>query len=222
MDTEADELQDRIEDLKKEFAEAKELREIEKKDHSEALEKAQDGLEGVTEAYDLLKGFYDKAGSAVLLQASPVDEDAPGAPEGDYKGKQGSAKGILGLLQVIISDFERTLKKTSSDEKNSASDFEEMKQNSEAEIAGHTTKRELDMHDSKTSATAIKKKNKDMQFANDAVDANLKILKDLEPTCVDHGRMSFKERKNMREDEMAALKRALCKLDAEGVEAGCK
>lgn len=222
LDTEADELKDRIEDLNKEFAEAGELRELEKKDHSEALEKAQDGLEGVTEAYDLLKGFYDKAGSAVLLQASPVDEDAPGAPEGDYKGKQGAAKGILGLLQVIMSDFERTLKTTSSDEKKSASDFEEMKQNSEADIAGHTTKRELDMHDSRTSATVIKKKNKDMQFANDAVDANLQILKDLKPTCVDHGRMSFKERTAMREDEMAALKRALCKLDAEGVEAGCK
>jgi len=222
LDTEADELKDSIEDLKEEFAEAKKLRELEKTDHSEALEKAQEGLEAVTEAYDLLKGFYDKAGLAVLLQASPVDEDAPGAPEGEYKGKQGAAKGILGLLQVIMSDFERTLRKTSSDEKASASDFEEMKQNSEADIAGHTTKRELDMHDSKTTATVIKKKSKDMQFANDAVDANLKILEDLKPTCVDHGRMSFKERTAMREDEMAALKRALCKLDAEGVEAGCK
>jgi len=78
------------------------------------------------------------------------------------------------------------------------------------------------VQDSKTTGSAIKRKTKDMKFAMGSVDAHSKTLKDLKPTCVDSGRMSFKERTEKREAEMAALKEALCKLDAEGVESDCK
>jgi len=223
LDTEAGELKDGIAALTKEFAEAKTLREGEKKDNLESLAKGKEGLEAVNEAYHILKSFYKKAGgSAVFLQASPVDEDAPDAPEGDYKGSQGASSGILGLLQVIVSDFERSLRSTEADEKKGAADFEQAKQNFEADKAAHTTKRELDMQDAQTTASTIKKKMKDTKFAMDSVDANLKTLEDLKPTCMESGRMSFKERTQKREDEMAALKNALCKLDTEGVEGDCK
>merc|ERR1719498_1946202 len=129
---------------------------------------------------------------------------------------------ILGLLQVIISDFERTLKNTAADEDKGAAEFEQFKQKTEAEIAGSTTKRELNVADSKTTAETIKKKTKDTKFAMDVVDSSEKTLEDLKPTCVYSGRMTFKERTEKREQEVAALKKALCKLDPEGVEAECK
>jgi len=222
LDTEVDEAHDHIDGLVKEFDEAKKLREQEKKDNLVVLDKAKEGLEAVTEAYNILKAFYSKAGSAAMLQASPVDEDAPDAVEGEYKGKQGASKSILGLLQVIVSDFERTLRTTSEAEKKAAAEFEDMKQTSEADHAAKETKRDLSMQDSKTTESTIRKKMKDMKYAMDVVDSNLKTLQDLKPTCQESGRMSFKERTEKREQEMAALKKAMCKLDTEGVEGECK
>merc|ERR1719329_668155 len=167
----------------------------------------------------MLKDFYKKAGGAALLQASPVD--APDAPEGDYKGKQGAAQSILGLLEVIQSDFERTLKDTEAAEKKGAADFEQEKQNVEASVAGHKTKRSLDQQDSETMHITIKRKTADMKAAMDSVDGHLRTLDDLKPTCIDTG-MSYKERVQKREDEMAALQKALCTLDTDGVESECQ
>mmetsp|Transcript_102278 Transcript_102278/g.161572 ORF Transcript_102278/g.161572 Transcript_102278/m.161572 type:complete len:735 (-) Transcript_102278:40-2244(-) len=228
LDTEANDLQDRIDELKNERIEAQNARDEEKKANAETLQRAKDGLDSVTEAYNILKDFYNQAspqqlstGNAVLLQASPVDEDAPAAPEGEYEGKQDASKTILGLLAVIVSDFDRTLQKTEAAETKSAADFEDLKQKLEVDIAGQSTKRQLDMQDSKTTATTIKKKVKDLQLAMDVVDASLKRLEELQAMCLGHGRMSFEERTKKREAEIAALKEALCKLDADGVETDC-
>lgn len=219
LDLEDGELKTRISDLEKEHDEAKKLREEEHDSNVEGIAKAKEGLEAVTGALVMLKEFYKKAGAASLLQASPVD--APEAPEGDYKGKQGAAQSILGLLEVIQSDFERTLKDTEAAEKTGASDFEQEKQNVEASVAGHTTKRSLDQQDSKTMHITIKRKTADMKAAMDSVDGHLRTLDDLKPTCIDTG-MSYKERVQKREDEMAALQKALCTLDTEDVESECQ
>jgi hypothetical protein len=222
LDSEVEEIEGRLSELGKEKTEAKSIRDAERKDNIETLKKAEDGLEAVTAAYNLLKDFYSSAAGSVLLQASPVDKDAPDAPEGAYTGKQAASKAVLGLLEVIISDFDRTLRKTEATEKKAASDFEELKRNLEADIASRNTKRRLDTLDSKAATATIKKKLKDQQLAMDAVDASLKVLQDLKPMCLDHGRMSSKDRTEKREAEIAALQSALCKLDTDGVEAECK
>jgi len=61
-----------------------------------------------------------------LEDAQPVslEEDDPGAGfEGVYAGQQESSAGILGLLETIRSDFERTARVTASEEKKAAEDF---------------------------------------------------------------------------------------------------
>jgi uncharacterized protein YukE len=229
LDTEVDELKDRIEELKKERNEAQKAREKEHKVNVETLQRAKEGLESVTDAYDILKDFYDQAppqqsratSAAVLLQASPVDEDIPDVPEGEYEGKQEASKSILGLLQIILSDFDRTLRKTEEAEAKSADDFVDLMQKLEADIAGQSTKRQLDMQDSKTIETTMKKKIKDIQLAMDVVDSTLKRLEEMQSMCMGNGGMSFEERTKKRQAEIASLKDALCKLDPEGVESDC-
>lgn len=61
-----------------------------------------------------------------MFQASPVDEDNPGAESGAYKGNQESAKGILGLLEVIVSDFELTIKNFQAQDEKEAVEFVEV------------------------------------------------------------------------------------------------
>lgn len=86
-----------------------------------SVKDAKEGLEAIKQAIGILKDFYKGAAKAkVLLQASPIDEEGenPGSGmDGAYKGNQDAAGGIIGMLEVIQSDFERAIKTTSAAEK---------------------------------------------------------------------------------------------------------
>jgi len=221
LDEELAQLAKSLKELRDALAEATKLRGENKAENLATLKDAKDGLAAVSEALLILKVFYKRAAKAkVLLQASPVDEDDPGAASGAYKGKQESAKGILGLLEVIISDFQRTIKTTKAQEEQEAAEFVKFERTSKADIGGKETKTELDEQDLATTVTSIGEKMKDMKTNMDLVDKALQELEELKPMCIDTG-MSYAERVEKREEEIAALKKALCILDTDGVEAEC-
>jgi chromosome segregation ATPase len=221
LEEELEELASALKELNAALEEATKLRAESKEENLTTLKEAKEGLGAVKEALTVLKVFYKKGGKAtVLLQASPVDEDDPGAASGAYKGNQQASKAILGLLEVIVSDFERTIKTTTAEEEKEAAEFVEFDRTSKADIGGKTTKTELNDQDLETTKTSITEKSKDMQTNMDLVDKALEELEELKPLCIDTG-MSYEERVEKREEEIDALKRALCILDAEGVEPEC-
>jgi len=231
LEAKEDELSEEIDKLAKEIKEEEddlkettEDREEEKEDNLKAIKVAKDGLAGVTEALMILKSFYSSAAkaSASFVQASPVDEDTAGAGfSGSYKGKQGGMKAVFALLETIQSDFDRTMRKTQASEDKAHRDYVEFSQTSKSSIAGKSTKKELDEQDLKTTRTSIEQKMSDLQANTDLLDEALKELETLKPQCIDTG-MSYKERVQKREDEMEALKKALCILDADKVEKECQ
>jgi len=229
LEAKKDELDEEIVDLAKSLkelneaaAESSKLRAESKSENLQTLKDAKEGLSAVSEAVLVLKVFYKNAAKAdVLLQASPVDEDDPGAASGAYKGKQSSAKGVIGLLEVIVSDFERTIKNTRTQEEQEAGEFVEFDRTSKSDIGGKETKTELDAQDLQSTKTKIKEKMKDMKTNMELVDRAVQELEDLEPMCVDTG-MSYEERVEKREEEIEALKKGLCILDTDGVEADCQ
>merc|ERR1719356_1974292 len=100
------------------------------------IKTAKEGLEAVKEALKILKSFYKQAAKASFVQASPVDEDTSGPGfEGNYKGKQGASKAIIALLETIVSDFDRTDRKTEESEHQSQRDFVDYEQTAKASIA---------------------------------------------------------------------------------------
>lgn len=221
LDEELVELSETLKELNTGLTTATEERSENKNENLRVLKEAKEGLAAVSEALLVLKVFYKQAAKAkVLLQASPVDEDDTGAESGAYKGAQQKAAAVLGLLEVIISDFERTIKNTSADEATAAAEFVEFDRISKSDIGGKETKTELDEQDLVTTKTSIKEKMKDMQSNMDLVDTALTELEELKSLCVDTG-MSYEERVQKREDEIAALRKALCILDTDGVEPSC-
>jgi len=229
LEAKQDSLQEEISELSKSLKQlnaalekADTLRGESKKENLQTLKDAKEGLSAISEALLVLKVFYKNAAKETFfLQASPVDEDDPGAASGAYKGKQDSAKGVIGLLEVIVSDFERTLKNTRAQEEREAAEFVEFDRTSKADIGGKETKTELDEQDLATTKTTLKEKMKDLQSNMDLVDQAAKELEDLKPMCIDTG-MSYEERVEKREEEIKALKNALCILDPDGVESACK
>jgi len=229
LEAKEDSLQAEIKDLTRDIKdetralkETTEEREDEKAENAEALKTAKEGLEAVTEALQILRNFYKLAAKAnAFVQASPVDEDTAGAGfSGNYGGNQSGSKAVLALLETISSDFDRTIRTTEEAEHQAHRAYVEFSQTSKASIAGKETKKELDEADLKTTQADLKTSMEDLQTAQDLLDKALQELEELKPTCIDTG-MSYAERVKKREEEMDALKKALCILDEENVEPAC-
>jgi len=79
----------------------------------------------------------------------------------------------------------------------------------------------LDTADLKTTKMNLEKKTADMKSNMNLLDDALKGVEELKPMCIDNG-MSYADRVAKREEEIAALKKAMCQLDAEDVEEECR
>merc|ERR1719482_2037456 len=88
--------------IDKAVAEATEIREAEKAENTQTVSDAQDAQTAVAQAVSVLKEFYEKAGEATaLIQQELEIFDAL------YTGMQSESGGVLGMLEVIASDFAR-------------------------------------------------------------------------------------------------------------------
>merc|ERR1719274_323773 len=212
-----------IADLNDSLTKETKMRSDEKAENMDTLDKAKAGLAATKDAYDVLQAFYKKAakGKVSLIQASPVDADAPAVHSGAYKGGQQKAGGILAMLDVIISDFERTVKVTTKAEKASHREFVEFERTSKTSIASKETCKSQAESDLKSTDSNIVEDMDDLDKHQKMLDDSLKELEDLKPACVDTG-MSYADRVQKRKDEIDALKKALCELDPEKVEDECK
>jgi len=215
-------LTEEIDTLKTNLDTTTTAREAQHEDNIEAIKVAKEGLAAVKEAITILKVFYKNAAKAnAFIQASPVDEDTSGPGfKGNYGGNQNASKGIIGMLEVIQSDFERTAKTTEASEQSSHAEFIKFDRTSKSDISGKETKMMLDEEDLSTTENRITQAMTDLQTQMNLLDSALERLEELKPMCIDSG-MSYAKRVEKREEEMAALKQALCILDTNNVETEC-
>jgi len=213
-------LADEIEKLRTSLNESTELREEEHATNMDAIAKANEGLEAITEAIVILKTYYKQAAKA-FLQASPVDEDTQGPGfAGSYKGKQEGAKGVIGMLEVIKTDFQRTISKTKDAEKSASASFVDFERSAKTDASGKETKLTLNAEDLAATTNKLEQGMADIRTAVSLMDSEVKKLEAIHPMCVDNG-MSYEERVEKRKAEMEALTRALCILDTNNVEERC-
>lgn len=222
LELEIEDLTENLAELAKSAKEAADGRTAARTQNQAVLKEAREGHAAVAEAMGVLKTFYKNAAkAAAMLQASPIDGDNPGASNTAYKGNQAASQGIIGLLEVIKTDFEHTMQVTEEAEKKQAAEYVEFDRASQADSGAKTTKKELNEQDLATTKLSLKKTSADMKSNMNLLDDALKQLEELKPTCVDNV-MSYADRVAKREEEIAALKKALCQLDAEGVEEECQ
>lgn len=221
---EIQEMTDGVKKLGDDLESASGLRSTEHSANLETIRKAKQGAKAVGNAIDTLTVFYNKAAQAEFVQTSqtsPVDSDTDGAGfEGNYKGKQAASTGIIGILEVVKADFERTIKLTNGEEEGALAKFVDFERASKSDIADKKTTKERDEEDLDTTTKTKKSKMTDMQSTMDMVDSAIKQLESLRPMCIDSG-MSRDDRASKRDEEITALKKALCELDEDNVESDC-
>jgi hypothetical protein len=221
LEDEIDTLNGQISELKKALLEATELRNDDKAENTKTMDMSEEGADSVKLALGILSDFYAKA-FVQTGKYTPPKADRDGntvgdlAPEvfenQDYKGAQAESKGIVGILEVILSDFERTNKKAESDEKDSKEAFETFEKDTNDDIDKKDTRIEKAQGEVADAKADILDQQQALSDAEDLLESGLKALEDLESMCV-KGEETWEERKANREAEIEALKQALTILE---------
>jgi chromosome segregation ATPase len=212
------ELTEEIATLEEDLENQTAAREEEKEEHLQTIEDAKGGLEAIKEAIDILSHFYGAAAKA-LFQQSPDDEAPDAGFDDTYKGSQGASTGILGMMEVIQGDFERTIKETTEAEEQAKRDFIEYDRETRMSIAAKKNALEATTTELTEVMDNLSTQGDELRTQQELLDTAVKTWEELLPGCVADPGMSYEERVARRNQEMQALKDAYCILDDQ--EAGC-
>jgi len=211
-------LVEEIQELQNKREEATTMRNDEKEENKATVEEAEIGLGAVNMAIDILDKFYKTAAKSKVdlnLMQGPAD-DAPGAgfDIGEaYTGAGGEAGGIIGMLDVIKSDFERTVKVTMAAEAKSEADYMSFMTQSGKSLAEKEMARDEKTKQHDDTVEKLESADSDIGSESEILNTAVAELLELKPTCIDTG-MSYEERIARREDEIESLNKALCILTA--------
>merc|ERR1719217_95869 len=193
-------------------AKATKIREAEKAKNTETIADAKGAQEAVAQALQVLNEFYAKAGEATaLVQQQP---EAPEIFDEPYKGMGGEAGGVVGMLEVIQSDFARLEAETTAAEELAAKEYEEFMNDSEIDKTAKTKDIEHKTQKKQDQEQALEEKKADLEGTQKELDAALDYFEKLKPDCVDTGE-SYEERVTRRKEEIESLQEALRILNGE-------
>jgi C4-type Zn-finger protein len=178
------------------------FRDAEKKENLAIIADAKAGHGAVQAALVILREFYAK--QAALLQQAPEIEE--------YKGMGGAKGGVVGMLEVIETDFARLDADTTAAEKQAASEYDtfmtdaqaDKKQKHELEVKTKLDKDQTEFEKSQTQ--------KDLVAVEEELAKANEYYAYLKPSCLEV-KVSYEERVAARKEELASLNEAYDILD---------
>jgi len=181
-------------DLAKSQAEMDKLREEENTAYVKNKAEMEEGLEGIKLALKVLRDYYAK--------------------DAAHEKADGAASGIIGMLEVVESDFSKGLAEMIAIEEEAAAAYE--KQTKENEIAKTTKEQDVKYKtkEAKSLDKAVAEHTSDREGLQTELDAVLDYWEKIQEQCVAKAE-PYEERKKRREAEIAGLKEALAILEGE-------
>mmetsp|Transcript_32446 Transcript_32446/g.77938 ORF Transcript_32446/g.77938 Transcript_32446/m.77938 type:complete len:683 (+) Transcript_32446:61-2109(+) len=212
---EIQELESAVSELEAARAKATEDRTAEKAKNKATIKDAQEAQEAVKNALAVLKEFYEKAKDATaLVQGAP--EDAPETFSEPYKGMQGESGGVLGMLEVIQSDFARLEADTTASEESSAEEYKTFSSDSKTDIAVKNADIKGKSDKVSRQDEALSQTREELSSTEKELDAAMDYYEKLKPSCVSSG-TNYDDRVKQREDEVQSLKEALKILNGDDI-----
>merc|ERR1719253_421216 len=191
-------------ELAKAMSEATELRQKEKTKNEATIQDAEAARAAVKKALVILKDFYSS--QAFLQTGKQVPEMAA------YKGMGSASGGVVGMLEVIESDFGRLSTETTAAEDEAARSYSAFMSESK------TSKKQKHDHEYKLSLKKdqaefeVGQTKKSLEGTQEELDKANSYHEYLKPNC-GTVHVSFEERQTRRQEEIAALKEAYKILD---------
>merc|ERR1712061_157177 len=175
---------------------------------------SQEAQTAVAQALTVLKEFYEKAGDATaLLQQQP---EAPEIFDAPYKGMQAENGGVIGMLEVIESDFARLESDTKAAEASAQKEYDTFMTDSKVDKESKTKDIEHKTAKKQDESQALTLKKEDLEGTQKELDAALAYFDKLKPSCVDAG-VSYEDRVARRKEEIESLQEALRILNGEDI-----
>mmetsp|Transcript_105625 Transcript_105625/g.186721 ORF Transcript_105625/g.186721 Transcript_105625/m.186721 type:complete len:671 (-) Transcript_105625:114-2126(-) len=194
-----------VAELKSKQSEATEIRGEEKATNAKTVADAKEAQVAVQSAIKVLQEFYGAAAAAAMLQEG---ETKP------YTGMKAASGGVMGMLEVIMSDFMRLETSTSTEEDEAQTAYEKMMDETNEDVAVKETEITHKSDKKDSSEETLRSLEKDRSLTQKELDKALKYYAELKASCLDT-KLSYAERKVSREEEIASLKEALQMLAAE-------
>lgn len=211
-----------------------EIRVSERAQNKQTVEDAEAGLAAIKDAIDVLSKFYEGqggGGGAFLQTSEPKSElyRAAGAEQGgktiadlrpesdvfeeEYGGNQGESKGIIGLLEIVQADYERTVETVGKTEDEAESEWKD----SDAKVGESITGAEETVKTKKDEKSAAEEAIVEHEGLFADASAELKSrneeLAQLKPLCSSTAAADqLEERRKRRDQEIASLREALAIL----------
>jgi len=200
-------LQAYVSELNEAVAKATAQRDAERAKNQQTIAEAKDAIEAVGQATKVLKEFYAKAASSTALVAAPED-DAPPTFDESFTGDQSGSTGVIGMLEVVLSDFVRLESETTTDEQAAAREFKKFSTDSKVDLS----EKDRDIRQAGFKLDRNEKHlhsaEKDLASTQEELDAAMAYFDKLKPDCVDPG-LSYEERVQKRKEEIESLQEAL-------------
>merc|ERR1712187_390748 len=163
---------------------------------------------GVRQALVLLRDYYAKSDEAAFLQGGAAKLQAfmqqPAKPE-TFKAATGSGTSIIGILEVVESDFATNLAKEESAEATAQEAFEKMEQENKITKATKSKDIEYKTKASTSLDKTIAELSADQETAQSELSAVSEYLAKLTERCVAKPE-TYESSKPRREAEIAGLK----------------
>jgi chromosome segregation ATPase len=198
------ELQGQLAALAKEQAEMDQIRQESHADYVQAKADLELGLSGVRKALGVLRDYYGSA--AAMLQQ-------PAKPE-HFEKATGAADSIVGILEVVESDFATNLAKEESQEDSASSTYEKTTQSNKIRTAEMEQDVKYKSQEAKSLDKSVSELSSDRSSANTELDAVMEYYGQIKARCIAKPE-TYEARKQRRQAEIAGLKQALDILENE-------
>jgi chromosome segregation ATPase len=199
-----------VQELDAAVKKATEVRQTEKTKNTATIQDAQEAQTAVNQALTVLKEFYAKSATATSFVQQPETFDKP------YKGMGGESGGVVGMIEVIQSDFARLESETTAAEDSAAKEYEEFMNDSQVDKAAKTKDIEHKTGKKQNKEQMLQEAKTDLDGTQKELDAALSYYDKLKPSCVDAGE-SYEDRVARRKEEIDSLQEALKILEGDAV-----
>eukprot|EP00931_Biecheleriopsis_adriatica_P060589 TRINITY_DN36395_c0_g2_i1.p1 TRINITY_DN36395_c0_g2~~TRINITY_DN36395_c0_g2_i1.p1 ORF type:complete len:689 (+),score=243.56 TRINITY_DN36395_c0_g2_i1:66-2132(+) len=204
-----------VSDTKTAMASATSIRQQEKKENAATVADAKAAQKAVAQALTVLNEFYAKAAKATAFVQQPQGGGAPppaAFEEGPYQGMGAESGGVVGMVEVIQSDFARLEAETTAAEEAAVREYKQFMDDSNEDVAGKEADVQHKTVRSESETQKMNEKKDDLGDAQKALDAATALYEELKPQCAD-AQASYEERKAQREQEIEDLTTALDALN---------
>jgi len=178
-------------------AEMSQLRSAEHEEYVSSKADMEQGLQGVKLGLKILREYYASDGKA-------------------HAAAEGAGQGIIGLLEVVESDFSKGLAEIMTTEDSSADAFDKASKANAIEKASKEADVKYKAKESSGLDKAVADASSDRSGVQAELDAVLEYLASLEKQCIAKPE-TYGARKGRREAELAGLKEALSILEGEAM-----